>query len=190
MVREIRTQRMVLRPLAEPDRAEFIRVRTVSADLFRPWFPAREKSLEETFDDELAKSRQEDRHLRLVGEMPDGRLAGFFNLGEIVRGVFQNAYASWSVSAEAAGQGYGTEGVGALLDLAFSERGLGLHRVQANIIPRNERSLRLAERVGMRREGIALRYLRIDGAWQDHVMYAKTAEEHELLYLKADEVEV
>jgi ribosomal-protein-alanine N-acetyltransferase len=174
---------MRLRPLVESDRAEFVRVRTVSEELFREWLPAREKSLDELFEEELAKNRMEDRYLRLAGVTAHGRLAGFFNLNEIVRGVFQNAYAAWSVSAEVAGQGYGTEGTRGLFDLAFSEKGLALHRVQANIIPSNAPSLRLAEKVGMRREGLAERYLKIDGQWQDHVMYAKTVEEHELRYL-------
>ena len=94
-----------------------------------------------------------------------------------MRGPFQNAYAGWSVSAAAEGTGCATEGVRALLSLAFGE--LGLQRVQANILPRNYRSLRLAERVGMRREGLALRYLEIDGVREDHVMYARLAQEPE-----------
>lgn len=183
MIREIRTERMHLRPLVEADRVEFVRVHTAGAEFFRRWFPAREKPLEEIFEEDVEKSRREDRYLRLVGETAEGHLAGFFNLNEIVRGVFQNAYVSWSVAAELAGQGYGTEGTWGLFDLAFWERGFALHRVQANIIPSNEASLRLAEKVGMRREGLAERYLKIAGQWQDHVMYAKTAEEHEVRYL-------
>ena len=56
--------------------------------------------------------------------------------------------------------------------------------MQANIIPENERSIRLAERVSFRYEGLAQRYLRIAGEWRDHRMYAKTAEEYTLLYLQ------
>ena len=63
----------------------------------------------------------------------------------------------------------------ALLHFAFDE--LGLHRVQANIIPRNVASVRVAEKAGLRREGLALRYLRINGAWEDHAMYARTLED-------------
>jgi ribosomal-protein-alanine N-acetyltransferase len=124
---------------------------------------------------------------RLVGCLPDGRLAGFFSLSEIVGGVFQNAYAGWRVSADVAGRGLGTEGVLALLDMAFASRpaGLALHRVQANIIPTNAPSLRVAEKCGLRQEGYAMRYLKIAGRWQDHVMFARTAEEHRFVYLRA-----
>lgn len=185
MVSEIETERLRLRPLTEADRTEFIRVHRVSEAHFRPWFPEREGSFEDLFERELEKIARVDVHLRWAGELEDGRLAGFFSLGEIVRGAFHNAYASWAVSAEVVGEGYATEGLWALLDLAFCrERGVGLHRVQANIIPENERSVRLAERVGMRREGKAERYLQIAGAWRDHWMYAKTAEEHTPRYLR------
>lgn len=184
MVSEIRTDRMRLRPLTAADRAEFVRIHGVSELHFRPWFPERQGSVDDLFEGELEKSVRTDVHVRWAGELPDGRLAGFFNLSEIVRGIFQNAYASWALSVDVTGQGYATEGVWALLELAFSgSRGLGLHRVQANIVPENERSIRLAERTGMRREGRAERYLRIAGAWRDHWMYAKTAEEHAFRYL-------
>jgi ribosomal-protein-alanine N-acetyltransferase len=119
------------------------------------------------------------RDLRLAGFLDDQRLAGIFSLNEIVRGAFQNAYAGWRVNVELARQGYGTEGVQALVEqVAFAPepRGLGLHRVQANIIPTNIPSIRLAEKCGFAREGLARRYLQIAGMWQDHLMYARLAE--------------
>ena len=54
---------------------------------------------------------------------------------------------------------------------------LGLHRLQASIIPRNAPSHRVAAKVGLRNEGTALRYLEINGQWEDHVRYAITSEE-------------
>jgi ribosomal-protein-alanine N-acetyltransferase len=83
------------------------------------------------------------------------------------------------VSAEVVGRGLATEGVRALLDVAFAAPpGLALHRVQANVIPDNVRSLRVAEKAGFRREGYAPRYLKIAGEWRDHVMFAILADEH------------
>jgi [ribosomal protein S5]-alanine N-acetyltransferase len=187
VIPELRTPRLLLRSLAGRDREEFVRVHTVSETFFAPW-SALEESHEALFDAEMAKveaGRQSGRHARFVGVLNDGRIAGFFNLGEIVRGAFDNAYVGWRVNAEVARQGYATEGVGAVLDLAFHPDGFGLHRIQANVIPSNRASLRLAERLGFRREGLAERYLKIAGAWQDHVMFAKTAEEHRFAYLEA-----
>lgn len=180
----VRTPRCRLRPLRAADRAEFIRVHELSREHFAPWVPALPPGFgpAELFDAELARVpvwAADGRHLRLVAFLDDGRIAGFFNLGEIVRGVFQSAHASWMVSAEVVGRGLATEGVRALLDVAFAEPpGLALHRVQANVIPDNVRSLRVAEKAGFRREGYARRYLRIAGEWRDHVMLAILADEH------------
>jgi len=67
------------------------------------------------------------------------------------------------------------EAVVATLRFAFED--LGLHRVEISIIPRNRSSRRVVEKLGIRMEGIALRYLEIDGRWEDHARYAITAEE-------------
>lgn len=183
---ECRTERMCVRELAPSDEAEFVRMHEVSREHFADWMPVLSPS--ELFERALATTSYEGRDgrtcVRLVGEVDDGRIAGVFALSEIVRGFFRSTYASWAVSEEFKRAGYGTEGVRGMLDIAFSEdQGLGLHRVQANIIPGNTPSMGLAEKVGFRREGLAERYLLIAGEWQDHVMYAMTVEEHELRYL-------
>jgi ribosomal-protein-alanine N-acetyltransferase len=181
----LRTARLILRNYAASDRTEFARIHQVSADYWRPWLPAAllGESYEQMFDRALEAARRGQSagtQCRMVATLHDGCMIGIFSLSEIVRGVFQNAYGGWRVSADCAGQGLGTEAVGGLLDLAFAPppAGLGLHRVQANIIPTNLPSLRVAEKCGLRREGYAPRYLKIAGQWQDHVITAKTAEEH------------
>lgn len=180
------TERLFLRPLEESDRSEYIRVMELSRTAWEPWIPARDPatSSRDLFRRELRRTRDGAKggtHLRLHGFTTDGELIGMFALNEIVRGVFQNAYAGWQVSADRSRQGFGTEGVRALLGVAFDHApdGLGLHRVQANIMPTNAPSLRIAEKVGFREEGHALRYLRIAGRWEDHVMFALTREEVE-----------
>jgi ribosomal-protein-alanine N-acetyltransferase len=187
----IRTPRLLLRPLCAEDRAEFVRVHTVSRTLFALWFPAR--SADETLDDFFTRQLNQTldglrggTQYRFVGILDDARIAGFFNLFQIVRGAAQYAMISWSVSAEVGRQGLCTEGVSALLDFAFAlpPVGLGLHRVQANIIPANTPSIRVAEKTGFRREGLAKSYLKIAGVWQDHFMYAKLANEHTCRFLK------
>jgi ribosomal-protein-alanine N-acetyltransferase len=62
-----------------------------------------------------------------------------------------------------------------VLRYGFEE--LGLHRLQIAIIPRNKASRRVVEKLDIREEGIALRYLEINGVWEDHVRYAMTTEE-------------
>jgi ribosomal-protein-alanine N-acetyltransferase len=74
-----------------------------------------------------------------------------------------------------AGHSFTPEAFVVLCRFAFEE--LGLHRLQASIIPRNAPSHRVAAKVGLRDEGTAQRYLEINGRWEDHVRYAITAEE-------------
>lgn len=184
----VRTPRLVLRPLSEHDRAAFVRAQEVSRDFWSPWSPAPDDDRPEAlFERQRARTQsglETGKDLRLAAFLEDGRLAALLGLNEIVRGAFQNAYAGWRVAADVVRQGIGTEAVGALLDVAFAPppRGAGLHRVQANIIPENVASLRLAEKLGFRREGLAQAYLQIAGRWQDHVMFAKVVEEHVPVY--------
>jgi len=175
---------MLLRALTGEDEGEFLRVLDVSRTAWEPWTPARASTVTDadTFRIEMERTVRgaaAGTHLRLAAFLDNGRLAGLFGLNEIVRGVFQSAYAAWMVSADAMDRGLGSEGVQALLDLAFEDEphGLGLHRVQANVMPSNAASLRVAEKAGFRREGLAERYLEISGRWEDHVMFAVTAEE-------------
>src|SRR5687768_6298081 len=146
---------MALEPLRAEHRAEYVRVHEVSREHFRPWLvtPPAGKTPDQAFDRELARADSErtaGTGERWVGFLPDGRMAGIFALSQIFRGSFQNAYAGWRVSADCIGRGLATEGVLALLDRAFAPepRGLELHRVQANIIPRNQASVRVAEKSG------------------------------------------
>jgi ribosomal-protein-alanine N-acetyltransferase len=62
-----------------------------------------------------------------------------------------------------------TRAVRALVDYGFSR--LRLHRIEAACLPHNLASMRLLERNGFRKEGLARSYLRINGQWQDHVLY-------------------
>ena len=74
-----------------------------------------------------------------------------------------------------AGQWIMPEALVVLTRFAFEE--LHLHRIQVSIIPRNASSRRVVEKLGLRDEGTAERYLEINGIWEDHVRYAITAEE-------------
>jgi [ribosomal protein S5]-alanine N-acetyltransferase len=108
-------------------------------------------------------------------ERETGKLIGVVNLNEIVRGSFQSAYLGYYLFSPHEGRGYMAEGLLRVLERAFGE--LGLHRVEANIPPENQRSLRLVERLGFRREGYSPRYLKSGGRWRDHERWALLVEE-------------
>ena len=104
---------------------------------------------------------------------PDGAgLVGRISLGGISRGALQNAYLGYGVDIEHGGQGIATQAVKLAVEIAFEE--LGLHRVQAAVVPENTASARVLEKAGFREEGLARRYLFLDGQWKDHRMFALT----------------
>ncbi len=79
------------------------------------------------------------------------------------------------IDQDCAGHGYVPEALVVLARFAFED--LGLHRLQVAIVPRNQPSRRVVEKLGLRCEGTAERYLEINGVWEDHLRYAITAEE-------------
>ncbi len=105
----------------------------------------------------------------------DAAIAGYARLSQIVLGGFRNAYLGYSAFVPFAGTGLMTPGLRLVLREAFGP--IGLHRVEANVQPGNERSIALVERLGFRREGYSPGYLKIGGRWRDHVRYAILAGE-------------
>jgi ribosomal-protein-alanine N-acetyltransferase len=122
--------------------------------------------------------RDRDRQLGTgygYGVFVSGRFVGEINLSSVQRGAYQNGYVGYWIDEAAAGNGYVPEACVVLFRLAFEE--LKLHRIQISIVPRNKASCRVAQKLSLRGEGIAVRYLEIDGSWEDHVRYAITSEE-------------
>jgi ribosomal-protein-alanine N-acetyltransferase len=105
----------------------------------------------------------------------EGAIVGRVALGGVLRGAFQNAYLGYWVDEDRQNRGLMTEAVAAATAFAFGPA--GLHRVQAAVMPRNVASQRVLEKAGYRQEGLAQRYLCIAGQWEDHLLFATTAEE-------------
>lgn len=108
----------------------------------------------------------EGRGLRLwIFEGADA--IGHVGISNIVRGAFQSAHLGFAIAHDRQGSGRMHEALEAAVAFAFGP--LGLHRLEANHLPENERSARLLARLGFVRTGLAPRYLRIAGQWRDHV---------------------
>jgi ribosomal-protein-alanine N-acetyltransferase len=95
------------------------------------------------------------------------RIIGSVTLSNIVRGPFLSCTLGYRLDQTELNQGFVSEAIKRLIAYAFHE--LGLHRIEANIMPRNDASRRVAEKLGFHYEGLALRYLRINGKWEDHI---------------------
>jgi [ribosomal protein S5]-alanine N-acetyltransferase len=162
-----------LRPAQRADREEFAAAMRESLELHRPWISPPTSAA--AFDALLERRRGEDSDLTLVRRSPDGALAGYFDLTQIVRGPLQGAFLGYGGVAALTGRGYMSAGLRLLLGRAFGA--LGLHRLEANIQPANLASIALVRRAGFVREGFSESYLRIGGRWRDHERWALRAEQ-------------
>jgi ribosomal-protein-alanine N-acetyltransferase len=173
----------MLRPLSASDFPEWREVRRRNVDWLTKWEAQRVQGQPDVVEDRDAffarcSARQRERQLGTAyafGIFVDGEFGGEINLNAVQRGPFQSAYVGYWIDEKHAGNGYMPESLVALARFAFEE--LHLHRIQIAIIPRNSASRRVVEKVGVRSEGVAERYLEINGTWEDHVRYAMTSEE-------------
>ncbi|MEY2432835.1 MAG: [ribosomal protein S5]-alanine N-acetyltransferase [Acidimicrobiaceae bacterium] len=178
-------RRVLLRPLVASDFGSWQEVRRRNADWLTKWEAQRVSGHPDVVEDRDAfavrcSARQRERQLGTgygFGIFVTGDFAGEINLTAVQRGPFQSAYVGYWIDEKHAGNGYMPESLIVLAQFAFDE--LHLHRIQISIIPRNSASRRVVEKLGIRDEGIAIRYLEINGVWEDHVRYGLTIEEWE-----------
>jgi [ribosomal protein S5]-alanine N-acetyltransferase len=163
---------LLLKRPTEEDRVPFIAAMRASVRYHYPWMVG--WTTNAAYDAYLERGADERQDLNILCRVSDGAILGFFNIGEIVRGVFQSAYLGYGGVAGYGGKGYMTLGMQLLLKRAFDE--LALHRIEANIQPGNAPSLALAQRSGFVREGLSEAYLKINGQWRDHERWAIRAE--------------
>jgi ribosomal-protein-alanine N-acetyltransferase len=179
---QLRGRRVLLRSLSEDDFPAWHEVRTRCADWLLRWEP-RPKGAPVPSEDRPSFAarcgiRERERHLGTgygFGIFVGDRFAGEVTLSSIQRGPFQSGVIGYWVDEAMAGQGLVPEAVVVTLRFAFET--ISLHRVEIAIIPRNLPSRRVVEKLGIREEGVALRFLEIEGVWEDHVRYAVTTEE-------------
>lgn len=172
-----------MRPLVADDYPQWREVRTINEEWLTKWEPQRVAGQPDVVQSRQAFSsrcaaRQRERQLGTgygFGIFVDNQLAGEMNVSAIQRGPFQNAYVGYWIDERLAGQEYTPEALVVAMRFAFED--LRLHRLQISIIPRNKPSRRVVEKLGIRLEGMAEKYLEINGNWEDHMRYAITIEE-------------
>jgi ribosomal-protein-alanine N-acetyltransferase len=174
-----------IRPFARGDLDALLDLRKRNQEFMAPYEAEREESFftrgaqarEIALDNEAWAAGAGYAFAILGRTEPDGgdRLIGRIALSNVVRGPWQNATLGYWIDEASGGRGHATRAV--LLVCRFAFEHAGLHRVQPAIMPRNKRSQRVVEKVGFRREGSALRYLKIAGVWEDHHIYALTRED-------------
>lgn len=165
-----------LRPPQAGDWADWAQVRAESRAFLTPWEPtwAPDELTRNAFRRRLRRYSRDARegfgHAFFVFRRSDDQLMGGATLSNVRRGVTQSCSLGYWMGQHYAGQGYMSDAVRALLGFVFGE--LGLHRLEAACLPSNERSKAVLRRVGFTEEGLARQYLKINGAWRDHLLFA------------------
>lgn len=171
----VRGEGLYLRPAAATDFAAWARLRGASRAFLEPWEPTwpEDDMTQSAFRRRLRRAEEDiardEAYAFLIFDQTSDALLGGLTLGGVRRGVSQTGTLGYWMGAPHAGRGRMTRAVAATVEFAFQR--LRLHRVEAACIPDNAPSIALLERNGFRREGLARSYLKIDGAWRDHILF-------------------
>ncbi|HMI83860.1 MAG TPA: GNAT family protein [Polyangiaceae bacterium] len=177
-------KKVVLRAPRATDIAELRGLLIRNAEHLRPWSPSPPPGTNPAGFTELGRSIARHRRDWKAGSgyvfvvqlrVPREPIVGRIALSSVTRGPFQSAQLGYWMDAGHVRRGLMSEAVDAALGFAFDR--LGLHRMQAAVMPTNHVSRTILQKRGFREEGYAERYLRIAGKWEDHVLYGLTLEE-------------
>lgn len=172
----LETERVVLRAPQMSDYPAWAELRGDSREFLVPWEPRwapdelSRSSFRRRVRHYLRDMREDMGYALFVYDTRSAALVGGLTLCNVRRGVTQSCTLGYWVGAKYARQGYMTAAVRAIVPFVFES--LELHRLEAACLPTNTASMRLLDRIGFEREGLARRYLRINGEWRDHVLYA------------------
>lgn len=165
-----------IRWLEEEDADSLLDLHVRNRAFFQIYTPLREESfytragqLEQI---KMSKERREvdEQYLCGIVALDSGVLVGCVSLSEVLRGPLQSCFIGYYLDQAHNGKGYATEAVRLLVDHAFGT--LKLHRIEAGVMPHNGRSIRVLEKAGFHKEGIARKNVRINGLWEDHQVLA------------------
>ncbi len=174
-------QEIFLRFLELDDAAAMYEFYRRNREFLAPWEPKWPDSFysrqgQRDMVERLVAARQSEQSFPFgIFLKQSNELIGRITLSNITRSFFLNSTVGYALAQQHNGHGYMTEAVRLVLNFAFTE--LGLHRVQAGTLRHNYGSMKVLEKAGFRFEGTALRYLKIADQWQDHNIFAITAEE-------------
>ncbi|MBT4792484.1 MAG: GNAT family N-acetyltransferase [Halobacteriovoraceae bacterium] len=179
---EIKTKRLVIRPLVTTDYEAWKTAWDQIEEQLNEWDFHPDKypitSINE-FKKILSKQGQQLRadefYFFAVFLKKTGELIGSVSLMDVSRGIFQNGYLGYYVFNPFWGNGYAFEACKSLINFGFKK--LNLHRIEAAINPRNRRSIMLARKLRLKKEGFSPRLLYRHGTWEDFTKYAATCED-------------
>ena len=175
----LETPALYLRPPQMRDWRAWAELRALSREFLSPWEPTwtsdalTRSAFRRRVRRQLRDGQEDIGYAFLLLRRDDDALLGGMTLGNVQRGAAQSCSVGYWIGRPHARRGHMSEALTGLLGHCFGP--LGLHRVEAACMRNNIASQKLLEKTGFRREGHARAYLRIAGAWRDHLLYATIA---------------
>lgn len=170
----INTQRLCIKTISPSYASTVLSFYEENRDFLEPYEPMREPTFYTKSHQKLLlkydqKGLAESSMIRFwIFELEDlMQPIGTISLTNIMRGVFQSCFLGYKIAEKHTRKGYMSEALFEVIRYAFDD--LDLHRIEANIMPDNEASLALVRKFGFHEEGMALRYLKINNNWEDHL---------------------
>ncbi|MBT5108391.1 MAG: GNAT family N-acetyltransferase [Rhodospirillaceae bacterium] len=166
---------VMLRPPRRSDEEQWVEIRRVSQDFLVPWEPTwpSDAATPTAFHRRLKRFhagwRDASTYAFVIVDKDDRILLGGITLSNVRRGVAQSGSIGYWIGEPHTRNGYMGESVQLMLTFAFDT--LRLHRVEAACLPSNEASRAVLLKAGFTQEGLARRYLRINGEWRDHLTF-------------------
>jgi ribosomal-protein-alanine N-acetyltransferase len=175
--------RTYLRPPRPRDWESWARLRQESRAFLTPWEPTwpndalSKAAFARRLKRQITEWRRDEGYSLLVFDKSTDAVLGGIGLSNVRRGVAQTASVGYWVGERYARKGFMTEALRAAMGFGFFQ--LGLHRIEAACLPSNVASKGLLLKAGFTQEGYARAYLRIEGEWQDHLLFAMLREDFE-----------
>lgn len=173
--------RIYIKLLRADDAEEVLALHLKNREFFKKFITTRDdefytlKKQEEIIEVSIAGSEKDEKYSYGIFLRDNNKLIGNITLSEILRHAFQSCYVGYYLDEEHNGKGYMSEAVKLVVKYALEE--LKLHRIEAGVMPRNARSMRVLEKAGFKKEGIARKNVQINGVWEDHQLLAIIAED-------------
>lgn len=170
------SERLILRSLIINDAEELYLFRTRNAEFFKPWSP--------TYPADYFNPDYHGKNLiQIESDVLKGilvqfgvylksdakKMIGSVVFSNIIMGPFRSCFLGYRIDKDELNKGYASESIIAGSKYMFTDK--KLHRIEANIIPRNIASIKAIENAGFVYEGISKKYLNINGVWEDHLHY-------------------
>lgn len=170
-----------LRPPESRDWLPWAELRAESRAFLEPWEPIWPKDalVRDAFRRRITRytrdARDDEGYAFLLFRKSDEQLLGGINLSNVTRGIRQSCSVGYWIGQRHTRKGHMTDGVRVAVTFAFDQ--LRLHRVEAGCVPNNLASQGVLRKVGFQEEGVARKYLNINGRWHDHLLFALLASD-------------